>query len=105
VGHLLALHDVSLVQPQWVQDVVNSYVTNGRSQELLAQLKKKNSPNEQGYNLQQGVIRCKGKIWVVRNTTAVQTKVIAALHSSAVGATQSSMLLTRESRKCSAIRD
>ena len=41
VGHLLALHDVSLVQPQWVQDVVNSYVTNGRSQELLAQLKKK----------------------------------------------------------------
>jgi len=82
-GHLLALQAVSLVQPRWLQEVVNSYVTYARSQELLSQLAV-HSPNEQGYSLQQGVIRCKGRIWV-GNNSAIQTKIIATLHSSAVG--------------------
>lgn len=82
-GHLLALQAVSLVQPRWLQEVVNSYVTDARAQELLSQLAV-HSPNEQGYNLQQGVIRCKGRIWV-GNNSVIQTKIIATLHSSAVG--------------------
>ena len=59
VGHLRALQAVSQVQPQWVQAVVNSYVTDGRAQDLLAQLAV-HSPNEQGYSLHQGLIRQKG---------------------------------------------
>ena len=41
------------------------------------------SPNDQGFNLQQGIIRYKGRIWMGNNST-VQTKLIVALHSSAV---------------------
>ena len=63
--------------------MVNSYVTDPRAQELLAQLTV-HSPNDQGYSLQQGVIRCKGRIWVGDNS-AIQTKIIATLHSSAIG--------------------
>ena len=83
VGHLLAIQAVSQVQPRWLQEVVNSYVTNSQAQELLTQLAV-HSPNEQGYSLEQGVIRCRTKIWVGSNS-ALQTKIIAALHSSAVG--------------------
>ena len=83
VGHLLAIQAVSQVQPRWLQEVVNSYVTDSQAQELLTQLAV-HSPNEQGYSLEQGVIRCRKKIWVGSNS-ALQTKIIAALHSSAVG--------------------
>ena len=83
VGHMLALQAVSQVQPQWIQAVINSYVTDARAQELLAQLAV-HSPNEQGYSLQQILIRHKGRIWVGDNS-AIQTKIIAAFHSSAVG--------------------
>jgi len=84
VGHLLALQAVSHSQPQWIQTVVNSYVTDSKAQELLTQLAV-HSPNEQGFTLHDGVIRFKGKIWV-GNNSAVQTKIISALHSSAGGA-------------------
>jgi len=47
---MLALQAVSQVQPQWIQAVINSYVTDAIAQELLAQLAA-HSPNEQGYNL------------------------------------------------------
>ena len=79
---MLALQAVSQVQPQWIQAVINSYVTDARAQELLAQLAV-HSPNEQGYSLQQNLIRHKGRIWVGDNS-AIQTKIIAAFHSSAV---------------------
>ena len=42
------------------------------------------SPNAQGFTLHDGVIRFNGRIWV-GNNSAVQTKIISALHSSAVG--------------------
>ena len=48
VGHLLALQAVSAVQPQWLQEVLNSYVTNKEAQSLLAQLVLA-SPNDQGF--------------------------------------------------------
>ena len=83
VGHLLALQAVSSSQPQWIQHVVNSYVTDSKAQELLTQLAV-HSPNAQGFTLHDGVIRFNGRIWV-GNNSAVQTKIISALHSSAVG--------------------
>ena len=38
VGHLMALQAVSTVQPAWVQEVKNSYVTNSQAQEMLRTL-------------------------------------------------------------------
>jgi hypothetical protein len=39
--------------------------------------------NPQGYSLQDGLIRLKGKVWVGSNT-AFQTKIIQAFHASAL---------------------
>ena len=83
VGHMMALQAVSQAQPQWLQAVVNSYVTDARAQDLLAQLAV-HSPNAQGYSLDQGLIRYHGRIWVGTNS-AVQTQIINALHASAIG--------------------
>jgi hypothetical protein len=43
------------LQPVWIQEVANFYVTDKQAQELLAQLAIA-SPNEQGYSLYQGII-------------------------------------------------
>lgn len=42
------------------------------------------SPDEQGYSLEKGLIRHNGKVWI-GNNAAIQTKIIAAYHSSALG--------------------
>jgi hypothetical protein len=34
---MMALHAVSLMQPQWVQEVLNSYAMDLEAQELLSQ--------------------------------------------------------------------
>ena len=91
VGHLLALQAISQVQTQWVQEVINSYVTDSRAQELLSQLAV-HTPNDQGYSLHQGLNRYQGRLWVGANS-AIQTKIIAAFHSSAVGGHSGSMQL------------
>ena len=82
-GHLLALQAVSSSQPVWVQELVNSNTTDPRAQQLLAQLAV-HTPNEQGYILDKGLIKFKDKIWVAQNS-AMQTKLIDAFHSSAIG--------------------
>lgn len=35
VGHLMALQEVSAVQPAWIQEVLNSYTTDSHAQQLL----------------------------------------------------------------------
>jgi hypothetical protein len=35
VAHLMALQAVSVVHPQWVQEVLNSYATDSHAQQLL----------------------------------------------------------------------
>lgn len=52
----MPLHWVVDVKPLWIQEVINSYVTDEEAQTLLAQLAV-HSPNELGFSLQQGVIR------------------------------------------------
>lgn len=42
------------------------------------------SLDEQGYSLDQGLIKFQGRLWI-GNNSALQTKLISALHSSAVG--------------------
>ena len=69
--------------PVWVHEVANSYATDSQAQSLLARLTI-HSPDEHGYSLHQGLIRFKDRIWVGDNS-GLQTKIITALHSSAVG--------------------
>ena len=83
VGHLLALQAVSTLQPTWIQELLNSYATDAAAQQLLTELAV-HSPNNQGFTLDRGLIRFKGKLWVANNS-AMQTKIIAAFHSSAIG--------------------
>lgn len=83
VGHMLALDALSVCQPQWLQEVANSYEKDSEAQELLAQLAIK-SPDDQGRVLRQGIIRQGDRLWIGANT-ALQTKLISAFHDSAVG--------------------
>jgi hypothetical protein len=83
VGHMMAIQAVSSIQPAWIQEVLNSYTTDSNAQQLLQQLAI-SSPDQQGYHLQQGLIWHQGKIWIGHNS-ALQTKIIAACHSSALG--------------------
>lgn len=82
VGHLMALQAISEVQPMWIQEVINSYIADPKAQELLSKLAL-HSP-ESGFYLHQHIIRQKGKIWIGSNS-ALQTRLIAAMHSSAIG--------------------
>jgi hypothetical protein len=83
VGHLMAIQGVSEAQPLWIQEVLNSYKTDSSAQELLLQLAIL-SPNQDGFSLDNGIIKKHGKIWVGSNS-ALQTKVINAFHASAIG--------------------
>lgn len=83
VAHLLAVQTVSLVQPQWAQEVSNSYLTDPNTQLKLSQLAL-HSPDEQGFSLEQGLIRHKTRIWIGANI-ALQTKLISNFHASSIG--------------------
>jgi hypothetical protein len=67
----------------WIQELLNSYATDARAQELLAQLAV-HSPDAHGYSLDKGLIRYKYRLWIADNT-ALQSKLITAMHDSAVG--------------------
>jgi hypothetical protein len=81
--HLFDLQVVSIVRPDWVQEVLNSYTTGPRAQELLQELAI-HSPNTAVYSLENGLIRHNSKLWI-GNNTALQTKLVATFHSSALG--------------------
>jgi hypothetical protein len=83
VAHMLAIQSISLVQPQWIQEVLNSYATDPHAQQLITQLLV-SSPDANGYSLHQGLIKLHDLIWIGHNS-ALQTKLIAACHSSALG--------------------
>ena len=83
VGHLMSCNALSMAQSNWVQEVINSYETDAEAQALLQQLAI-HSPDEKGFELHNGLIRNKGRIWIGANS-AIRTKLISALHDSALG--------------------
>lgn len=56
MGSVLSLQTVSEVQPMWLQEILNSYMTDPVAQQLLAQLAV-SSPNEEGFSIHQGLIK------------------------------------------------
>lgn len=83
VAHFMSTQSVSVVQPQWIQEVLNSYTIDSRAQNILTRLKVSN-PDGNGYSLQQGLIKLHGLIWI-GNNSALQTKLIVSCHSNAFG--------------------
>jgi hypothetical protein len=83
VADMFAIQVVSMVQPQWIQEVLNSYTTDPHAQQLLSQLAI-HSPVDKGYRLDQGLIKKNELVWI-DNNSALQTKLIVACHSSALG--------------------
>ena len=83
MSHLAALQAISKVQSVWLQEVLNSYSTDSHAQNLLTQLAI-NSSDAHGFSLHHGLIKYKGRVWIAHNS-ALQTKLIAAVHSSAIG--------------------
>ena len=83
VGHLLEMQAITTCQPIWLQEVLNSYATDATASALLQELAI-HSPNEKGYALEKGLITYKGRLWIGSNL-ALQTKLIASLHDSAIG--------------------
>lgn len=83
VAHMMAIQAVASVKPQWIQELLNSYATDTQAQQLLAQLALV-SPDANGFSLDQGIIRKHNLIWIGHNS-ALQTKLISAFHSSAIG--------------------
>lgn len=80
VGHLM---ETSVCKPDWIQEVLNSYTTDGDMTLLLQQLSIQ-SPDEKGYILEHDIIKWQG--WVVIGANlAFQTKLIAQLHDTPVG--------------------
>jgi hypothetical protein len=65
-----------------LQELTSTYVTHPATAELLASL---TLSSPQGhFTLQNGVIRYKSRIWVA-SAPSLQTKIIQAFHSSAIG--------------------
>ena len=77
VGHVMALQSVSEVTPVWIQEVINSYITDQAAQDLLAQLSV-HSRNEQGFSLHQGLIQKGNQNWIATNSY-LRPQIIAAM--------------------------
>ena len=74
---------MSVCQPAWLLEVLQSYDSDPVTQELLAKLSD-TSVSTPNYTLQDGLIRYKGRIWV-GNDAALRLKLVQALHASVVG--------------------
>jgi hypothetical protein len=73
---------VSQCKADWLEAVAQGYLQDPVATEKLAQVAVKTSGGN--YTLQQGIIRCKGRIWI-GNNTVMQQEILHALHSSPIG--------------------
>jgi hypothetical protein len=74
---------MSVVKPKWMETVVEGYQQDDQAKKILIELSVQGH-NEQGYSLQDGIIRYKGRVWLGNNTEA-HSAVLLALHSSGLG--------------------
>lgn len=74
---------VSVVQPQWLQTVADSYAHDSHAQSIIAKLLLDDQAVPH-FSFRDGLLRYKSRIWV-GNDAALQSQLIESLHSSAVG--------------------
>lgn len=82
-GPLFAICAISDCAPQWVQEVIHSYDLDNEATNLRAELAICPDPVK-GLHLANGLIKKEGQVWVGANA-GLRTKLIHAMHSSAVG--------------------
>lgn len=82
VEHLYDIEAISITQPVWIQEVLNSYDVDSEARRLLTQLAI-TSTNDQGYTLVDGLIRHQGSICIGANAR-LQIKLIQAFHTSQI---------------------
>ena len=74
---------VSVCQPQWLEEVISTYAHDVRAQELLTKLSI--TPDAvPGFTLRDGLLRYNHRVWV-GHSKDLQTKLIAVVHSTAIG--------------------
>jgi hypothetical protein len=76
-----SLFAVSMASPAWIQQVIDGYDSDPEALKLVTALSLSECPP---YTLQDGVIRYKNRVWLEANS-AMQSRVMSALHSSALG--------------------
>jgi hypothetical protein len=79
VAHCIELSAISTSTPIWIQEVINSYELDTHAQELLKEFAIQ-SPNTQGFSLQNGLIYKQHQLMVGQNV-GLHTKLISAFHS------------------------
>jgi hypothetical protein len=77
---------ISVSTPQWLSDIISSYNQDPKAIQLLTELSDGSSDTGH-YTLSNNIIRYKDRIWL-GHSPSLQTKVIAALHNSAMGGIQ-----------------
>lgn len=79
---VLTVAAISTCEPTWLTDIIFGYHQDPESQQLLSKLaiQKESGP----YCLDNGLIRCKGRIWLGTNSE-LQQKIFKAFHSSSLG--------------------
>lgn len=81
-SHDHELNVISVSTPKWLEIVIEGYNKDPKTKELLTL--SLDGSNDRGYSLVDGVIRCKGKLWLGNHTEAHKA-VLLALHSSGLG--------------------
>jgi len=74
---------ISVVVPQWCEEIVDSYSTDPQAQQLLSKLAI-SADAVPHYSLDGGLIKFKNTIWLGTNSV-LHNKVVQALHGSAIG--------------------
>ena len=74
---------LSTSTPLWLEAVVSAYASDPQAQELITKLSLKQDVVPY-YTLSGGVLRFKNRIWV-GNNTSLQSQLISAMHTSALG--------------------
>jgi hypothetical protein len=74
---------MSVCQPQWLDEVRQSYVSDAAAQELYRKLSSSTVVIPH-FTLADGLIRYKGRLWIGADS-ALQSKLLQAMHSTAIG--------------------
>lgn len=74
---------LSVYRPVWLEAILNSYHEDAAAQQRIAKLALA-PDSEEGFSLQEGVVRFQGRIWIGQNEE-IQQSLIKALHDSAAG--------------------
>jgi hypothetical protein len=94
---------LSTFQPQWIEQVVNSYLSNQFSQEVLTKLAV-DGASYPPYTLHQGLLRYNGKLWIGADPN-LKLKLLFALHDSPVGGHLGFVVTYRMMKKLLAWKD